>query len=179
MERKRGAKHVPKSVPSVQPGRLSRRDERLLAQIQGDLPLCLSPFAAIGEKTGRDENDALRRIRQFIRRGTIRRFGAILRHQKAGYRGNAMVVWRVPEEEVSNVSRIMTSFPRVSHCYLRSTHPRWPFNIYTMVHGRNEKECLQTARQISKRTGIQDYRVLFSRREHKKSSMEYFLNDES
>lgn len=180
MERKKSArKVVHRSAPSVQPDRLSRGDKRLLAQIQGDLPLCVSPFAVIGKKTGWDENDALRRIRQFIRCGTIRRFGAILRHQKAGYRGNAMVVWTVPEERVNKVSRIMTSFPRVSHCYLRSTHPSWPFNIYTMVHGRNEKECLQTARQISKRTGIQDYRVLFSRREHKKSSMEYFLNDES
>lgn len=179
MERKRGARKVHWSVPSVQPDRLSRGDKRLLAQIQGDLPLCLSPFAAIGKKTGWGEKDVLQRIRQFIRRGMIRRFGAILRHQKAGYRGNAMVVWTVPEERVNKVSRIMTSFPRVSHCYLRSTLPSWPFNIYTMVHGRNEKECLQTARQISERTGIQDYRVLFSRREHKKSSMEYFLNDES
>ncbi len=172
------ARNFHPSVPSGEPDRLSSRDRRLLAQIQGDLPLCLSPFAAIGKKAGWEENELLRRIRQFIRRGMIRRFGAILRHQKAGYRGNAMVVWKVPEERVDKVSRFMTSFPRVSHCYLRSTHPSWPFNIYTMVHGRNERECLQTAQRISKKTGIRDYRVLFSRREHKKSSMEYFLNDE-
>jgi len=153
---------------------LSTKDRRLLALIQGDLPLCPSPFAVIARKAGWDEKELLRRVRIFMRRGMIRRFGAILRHQKAGYRGNAMVVWRVPEEEIPGVSRAMVSFPAVSHCYLRPAHPEWPFNLYTMVHGRSETDCRRIARQISGKTGIKNYRILFSQREHKKSSMTYF-----
>ena len=145
-----------------------------MAQIQGDLPLGISPFAAIAQKTGWDEKELLRRIQSFIRRGMIRRFGAILRHQKAGYRGNAMVVWRVPEDQIPRVSRAMASFLAVSHCYLRAPHSEWPFNLYTMVHGQSERDCQRIARQISKNTGMKDYRLLFSKREHKKSSMTYF-----
>ncbi len=158
----------------MNPAELTAKDRKLLAQIQGDLPLCISPFAAIAQKTRWDEKELLRRIQSFIRRGMIRRFGAILRHQKAGYRGNAMVVWKVPEDQVPRVSRAMASFPAVSHCYLRAAHPGWPFNLYTMVHGQSERDCQWIARQISKNTGMKDYRLLFSKREHKKSSMTYF-----
>ena len=158
----------------MDPAALSAKDRKLLSLIQGDLPLCSSPFASIAKRAGWDEAGLLRRIRVFMRRGMIRRFGAILRHQKAGYRGNAMVVWRVPEDEVPRVGRTMISFPAVTHCYLRPAQPAWPFNLYTMVHGRSEKDCRRIARQISGKTGIKNYRLLFSRREHKKSSMTYF-----
>jgi siroheme decarboxylase len=158
----------------MRPVELSTKDRRLLAQIQGDLPLCTSPFAAIARKTGWEEEELLRRVRFFIRRGMIRRFGAILRHQKAGYRGNAMAVWKVPEDQVVKVSRAMVACRSVSHCYLRPPHPRWPFNVYTMLHGESEKECRHIARQISRKTGVKNFRLLFSRREHKKSSMDYF-----
>ena len=154
--------------------KLSAKDKKLLSQIQGDLPLCSSPYAVIAQKTGWEEKELLVRIRVFIRRGMIRRFGAILRHQQAGYRGNAMVVWKVPEKRIPQVSRAMASFPGVSHCYLRAAHPEWPFNLYTMVHGQSERDCHRIARQISRSTGIKAYRLLFSKREHKKSSMAYF-----
>ena len=158
----------------MNPVELTAKDKKILAQIQGDLPLCLSPYAVIAQKTGWDERDLVRRIKFFIRRGMIRRFGAILRHHKAGYRGNAMVVWKVAQEDIPRVSRAMVSFPAVSHCYLRAAHPKWSFNLYTMVHGQSERDCRQIARQISKNTGVKDYRILFSKREHKKSSMTYF-----
>ncbi|NWF53533.1 MAG: Lrp/AsnC family transcriptional regulator [Syntrophaceae bacterium] len=153
---------------------LSPRDKKLLGKIQGDLPLCPTPFAQVASKVGWKEEDLLRRIRGFVRRGMIRRFGAILRHQKAGYQGNAMVVWKVPEERISPVSQAMISSSPVSHCYLRPPFPEWPFNLYTMIHGKGEKDCRHIARELSKKTGIKDYRLLFSRREHKKSSMAYF-----
>jgi DNA-binding Lrp family transcriptional regulator len=154
--------------------KLSPQDKKLLGQIQGDLPLVLTPFESAARRAGWDEKRLLHRINVFIRRGMIRRFGAILRHQKAGFRGNAMVVWRVPEDRVSQVGQAMASFPAVSHCYLRPPLPDWPFNLYTMVHGQGERDCLRVARKIAEKTGVKDYRLLFSKREHKKSSMRYF-----
>ena len=159
---------------AMKKGSLSVQDKKLLAQVQGDLPVSLTPFAQIAQKAGWNEERLLKRIRGFVRRGVIRRFGAILRHQKAGYQGNAMAVWKVREDQVPRVSRQMASFPAVSHCYLRTPLPEWPFTLYTMIHGRNEEDCRRVAGKISRKTGIQHYRLLFSRREHKKSSMTYF-----
>jgi siroheme decarboxylase len=154
--------------------KISPRDKRLLGQIQGDLTLGLTPFAQVGRKAGWKEEDLLRRVQGFVRRGLIRRFGAILRHQKAGYQGNAMAVWKVREDQTLRVSRQVVSFPAVSHCYLRAPVPEWPYSLYTMIHGRDEGDCRRIAGEIAKKTGIGDYRLLFSKREHKKSSMTYF-----
>ncbi len=57
---------------------------------------------------------------------------------------------------------------------VRPAQPQWSFNLYTMIHGKNPEDCRRTAQKISKETGIRDYRLLFSKREHKKSSMRYF-----
>jgi DNA-binding Lrp family transcriptional regulator len=154
--------------------RLTTDDKKLIRQIQGDLPATPTPFEPLARQLGLEEEEFLKQVHNLIRRGMIRRFGAILRHQKAGYQGNAMVVWKVQEDLIPRVSRAMASFPNVSHCYLRPPLPQWPYNLYTMVHGRSERDCCLAAQKISKETGLKDYRLLFSKREHKKSSMRYF-----
>jgi DNA-binding Lrp family transcriptional regulator len=156
------------------PAKLSPGDKKIIRMIQGDLPVSPAPFADLAKKVGIEEKDFLKKVREFIRRGMIRRFGAILRHQIAGYRGNAMAVWSVPEEEVGRISRTMASFGAVSHCYLRPGHPRWPFNLYTMIHGKSPEDCRKTVKRIARETGLKNYRLLFSKREHKKTSMNYF-----
>ena len=158
----------------MNPIQLTADDKKLIRQIQGDLPITPTPFEPLARQLVLQEKEFLKRIHHLIRRGTIRRFGAILRHQKAGYQGNAMAVWRVPEDQIPRISHAMVSFPAVSHCYLRPSLPQWPYNLYAMVHGRSEKDCRLAVQKISKATGLKDYRLLFSKREHKKSSMRYF-----
>jgi siroheme decarboxylase len=153
---------------------LSAEEKKIIRMIQGDLPLAPAPFAGLAKKAGIEEKEFLKKVRGFMRRGLIRRFGAILRHQIAGYRGNAMAVWRVPEAETIRIARKLAAFPAVSHCYLRPEHPGWPYNIYTMIHGKNRRDCRATAEKMARATGISRYRLLFSEREHKKSSMNYF-----
>ena len=58
----------------------------------------------------------------------------------------------------------------VTHCYERTTATDWPYNLYTMVHSRSREDCLRIADQLSRQSGISDYRVLFSEREYKKIS---------
>lgn len=152
---------------------LQSDDKKLIQQIQGDLPLSLTPFALLAQKIGWPEKKVVQRIRLLKKLGIIRRFGAILRHQKAGYLGNALVVWKVPEELITHFSQLISDLPGVSHCYLRPTFPDWPYNLYTMVHGPTIKDCYILAQKISQKTGVREYRVLPSLREFKKSSMHY------
>ncbi|HMA66392.1 MAG TPA: Lrp/AsnC family transcriptional regulator, partial [Desulfosalsimonadaceae bacterium] len=44
-------------------------------------------------------------------------------------------------------------------------------------HAPDESGCREIARRISEETGITDYTLLFSRRELKKTSMQYFDNE--
>ncbi len=157
---------------------LNKLERALVRELQEGLPLVKRPFLEIAQKLKISEEEVLARVRDFMQRGIIRRFGAAVRHQDLGYVANAMVVWRVPDERVPEVGRIMSSFPEVTHCYERARDPQWPYNLYTVVHGQTEEQCREIAARLSAAAGINDYQVLFSTAELKKSSMKYFLEDE-
>jgi DNA-binding Lrp family transcriptional regulator len=72
----------------------------------------------------------------------------------------------------------IAAFSSVSHCYRRSPKGDWPYNLYTMIHAKDEASCLELARNISTETSIDKYTILFSREELKKTSMEYFPTDD-
>jgi DNA-binding Lrp family transcriptional regulator len=84
----------------------------------------------------------------------------------------------VEEDRIDDVGRIMASFKEVSHCYRRDPTSEWQFNLYTMIHGKDESHCRQTAEKMAKKANVQNYQLLFSRRELKKTSMKYFSNDD-
>lgn len=157
---------------------LSELEKQVIAAIQGDMPIIDQPYLEIAESLGIAEDLLLDTLRDLVARGIIRRFGATLRHQKSGYQSNAMVAWRVDEARIEDVGGTMASFQAVSHCYRRDPTPQWPYNLYTMVHGKSEADCRQSALEMSEKSGVGDYALLFSKRELKKTSMQYFGADD-
>jgi DNA-binding Lrp family transcriptional regulator len=153
---------------------LTPLEKKVIASVQGDMPVVTRPFQKIAADLGIQEEQLLDVLEDLVERGIIRRFGATLRHQKSGYQANVMVAWQVEEAQINSVGKIMASFRAVSHCYRRNPTDQWPYNLYTMVHGSDEEACRRTARQMSEKSGVQTYQLLFSRRELKKTSMRYF-----
>ena len=149
-------------------------DKRIINIVQGDLPLTPTPFADVAEQLGISEERLIARIKELKEHGIIRRFGATLRHQEAGFSSNAMVVWKVPRDRVDEVGEILAGFREVSHCYQREPQKDWPYNLYSMVHGSDREECRRIAQRMSQAVSITDYDLLFSSKEFKKTSMEYF-----
>lgn len=156
-------------------------EKEILKRVQGSIPDCATPFAAIAAEVGAAagetvaESQVLELLRELKEQGAIRRFGATLRHQKAGYGANAMVAWQ-PEDgaDLAGLGRKMAANPNVSHCYHRRTYPEWPYSLYTMIHGRSPEECQETIGTLSRELGLQTYSVLYSIKELKKISMTYF-----
>ncbi len=155
---------------------LTELEKKVIASIQDDIPVTSRPYQVISEKIGVSEADFLATLQDLCRRGIVRRLGATLRHQKSGFEANAMSAWQVEDRLVEFVGREMARFREVSHCYQRNSVPEWPYNLYAMIHARDEAGCEKIARRISEATGVQSYKLLFSRRELKKTSMEYFPN---
>ncbi|MEW6078828.1 MAG: Lrp/AsnC family transcriptional regulator [Thermodesulfobacteriota bacterium] len=153
---------------------LSEFEKKVIAAIQGDIPVTARPYRDIAGLIGVPEDKLIAALRDLCRRGIIRRFGATLRHQKSGLTANAMVAWQVDEAVVDRAGETLAGFAAVSHCYRRNPAPGWPYNLYTMVHARNEQECLGITRQMAALAGIETYKVLFSQKELKKTSMQYF-----
>jgi len=107
--------------------------------------------------------------------GSIRRFGASIKHQKTGWTHNAMVAWIVDEADSDAIGEVAAKNQRISHVYFRPTSaPDWPYTLYTMVHGRSEDECLQVIEELRRETALDEYAVLDSLEELKKTSMTYF-----
>jgi DNA-binding Lrp family transcriptional regulator len=157
---------------------LTEIEKKVIASIQADLPVIRRPYRDIADRLNITEAELLETLQRLCDRGIIRRFGATLRHQKSGFSANAMVAWQVEEERIEDVGKILAAFRQVSHCYRRNPTDGWPYNLYTMVHAPDEKTCRETTRQMAERAGIDNYSLLFSRRELKKTSMQYFSNDD-
>ena len=153
---------------------MDETDKVVISLIQGDLPIEERPFAVMADKTGITEEEFVKRVQDLKRRGIIRRFGATLRHQKAGFLSNAMVAWSVPADRVEKVGNTLAAFQEVTHCYQRKPQKDWPYNLYTMVHGSNRDQCCGIAKRMARSTGIDEYVMLFSEKEFKKTSMQYF-----
>ena len=155
---------------------ISEIEKKIIAAIQGDIPVESRPYTRIAAQLQISESKLLQHLADLCQRGVIRRFGATLRHQKSGFAANAMVAWQVDESRIETVGAIMASFKAVSHCYRRSPTGDWPYNLYTMVHANNEQSCRDTARQMALKANVDTYSLLFSRRELKKTSMQYFTD---
>ncbi|MFO7989987.1 MAG: Lrp/AsnC family transcriptional regulator [Desulfotignum sp.] len=149
-------------------------EKKVIALLQTDIPVVPRPFRQMAEKIGITEDQFLEVLTRLNQRGIIRRFGATLKHQKSGFKANAMVAWNVDETKVEQVGTAMAEFDEITHCYRRNPAPGWPYNLYTMVHAGTEPECLALVEKIAATVGENDYTLLFSRKELKKTSMKYF-----
>ncbi|MCD6561417.1 MAG: Lrp/AsnC family transcriptional regulator [Deltaproteobacteria bacterium] len=149
-------------------------DKKVISLIQKDLPVDRRPFALIADKIGITEEKFIERVNNLKKQGIIRRFGATLRHQEAGFSSNAMIAWLVPEERIDEAGRILSGFREVTHCYHRKPNGNWRYNLYSMIHGKNREQCYDIAARMAQSSGIDKYELLFSEKEFRKTSMEYF-----
>jgi len=149
-------------------------DKKIISLIQGDLPLNPRPYTLLAEKIGISEEEFIGRVKVMVEDGTIRRFGAILYHKEAGIMANAMGAWLVPEDRIEEAGKTLAGFKEVTHCYQRNPQKDWRYNLYTMIHGKSEEDCRKIAERMSITVGITEYKLLFSKKEFKKTSMEYF-----
>jgi len=157
---------------------LTDLEKKVIAEIQGDISISERPYLEIAQRIGIDEDTLLKVIKNLSDREIIRRFGATLYHQQSGFTANAMTAWIVEENRIDEVGKIMADFPQVSHCYRRNPSAKWPYNLYTMIHAIDEDSCRAIARELSEKTSVDTYTILFSKKELKKTSMAYFASDD-
>jgi DNA-binding Lrp family transcriptional regulator len=154
---------------------LTALEKNISRLIQQDITLEKRPFKYIAEKVGASEEEVLATIHGLMTKGVVRKFGAILRHQKAGFPHNAMVIWAVSQDRIEIAGNTLASFKEVTHCYERTPPFAGKYNVFTMVHSSGEDQE-SVIHKLSQKTGITDFKVLTSIEEYKKSSMEYFTD---
>lgn len=151
-------------------------ERRLIAAIQSGLPLVKRPFAAVGAMLGMAEADVIAALRELVEHGVIKRMGVVVRHHELGYRANAMVVWDIPDAEVSRLGHCLGQLDFVTLCYRRPRRlPAWRYNLFCMIHGHDREEVLSHVESMRQRCGLQHiaYEVLFSTRRFKQCGARY------
>jgi siroheme decarboxylase len=120
---------------------LSDFDRRLIAATQCGLPLVPRPYEAVGAMLGVSGEVVCERLAQMLERGLVRRIGAVPNHYRLGWVANGMTVWDVADDRVDELGARVGALPGVSHCYRRPREaPRWPYNLFAMLHGRSREE---------------------------------------
>jgi len=153
---------------------LSEDDKAAIRALQEDVPLTPRPFDLWGRQVGLSYEELLERAYDLQRRKIMRRFSAVLYHRKAGFRANAMGVWKVPEDRVEEIGNTFAQYQAVSHCYQRPIYEDWPYALFSMVHGRSEEECESVLDAMAAETGLAERLSLYSTREYKKTRVRYF-----
>lgn len=162
-------------------GHISHDEINVVRGLQKDLSLELKPepFKHMAKSSGMEENLFLTIAKGLLEKKIMRRYAAQLPHRKLGFTFNAMVCWKTPEERKMEAGKALASSPWVTHCYERLTYEDWPYNLYSMVHGKTREECQEKARSLSRQIAIEQYILLFSPKEYKKARVKYFLEGQN
>ena len=180
--------HPERSAVGAESKDLSESDKSRIRTACEDIPHSLTPF--------RDWGVSCDELREDLASKRMRRFGAILRHQNAGYAFNAMVCFNIDEKRVilsdeaakdpvksydliAQVGSLLASNPHVSHCYERPSFDGFPYNVYVMMHANSAEQLDQfIADCVNALNALQstpvEYVVLRSVRELKKTSFKFF-----
>ena len=134
-----------------------------------DIPHSLTPFKDWGVSC--DE------LREDLAAKRMRRFGAILRHQDAGFPCNAMVCFLLDEGTLANsesAGSLLAKKHYVSHCYERPSFENFLYNLYAMMHAQTPEELNGYIKESVSLLDNPEYVVLHSLKELKKTSFRFF-----
>jgi len=146
----------------------------VIALAQNDIPIVSEPFKEVVDALGISYEKFFATLNELKESGVMRRFAAILNHRKAGFNANAMVVWDVDEDKGEEIGKQAAEFSAVSHCYLRPKYANWPYNLFTMVHGKTTEETNSIIKEMASEIEHFSRRPLYSTREFKKVRIKYF-----
>ncbi len=165
--------------PNTNIAQISTADRLLISALENGLPLVRRPYAQIAKQLNTTEENILERLKYLIDSEIIKRYGVVVRHKELGYTANGMVVWDIPDDRVDELGICIGKYAYVTLSYRRPRIlPDWPYNLFTMVHGRNREEVTHKVNNIIKNYGLEDinHTILFSTRRFKQRGASYTQN---
>jgi siroheme decarboxylase len=152
--------------------RATTRDRRLAEVLSAPLPFEAEPFAGAAARLGMSQQGVVDALTGLIRRGVVRRVAGILKHDKAGFRCNAMVAFAIAPRLCKKAGAAAAAFPFVTHCYKRKSYSDWPYTLYAMVHAKSKTELKRNIASLKAAVQSKDMLVLPTVKEFKKTSFD-------
>lgn len=146
----------------------------IMNELQKDLPLSPTPFKEIAEQFHIEQETLFNFLSYLKTSQKMSRFAGILKHRNVGFTANAMVAWKISEHILQAFVDDAVRYRSISHCYERVTYPEWPYNLYTMIHGKSRDATQQIIDELSSKFAMTCYEILYSSKEYKKQRINYF-----
>ncbi|NQE05238.1 putative HTH-type transcriptional regulator [ANME-1 cluster archaeon GoMg1] len=147
-------------------------DQAILRAAQEGIPVVKEPFEGIAKEAGISQDEVIARLKKLINGSVIKRLGISINQRKVGIVANAVVAWKVPQEQVDSVGNVLAAYREITHCYERVTMPgKWEHNLFTVIHGYSRESVEEIAERLSEVVGISDFLVLFSNEQFKRTSV--------
>ncbi|WP_374546787.1 Lrp/AsnC family transcriptional regulator [Rhodoblastus sp.] len=143
------------------------QDLILLTALEDGLPLSQRPYAEIARRLGWREDQVIARLGDLVEKSVIARFGLVVKHHALGFRANAMVVWDIAAEALTDAAQILSDAACVTLCYERPRRaPVWRYNLFSMIHGCDRDVVRGEVAALAERIGDASagHEILFSRR---------------
>lgn len=151
---------------------MDKIDQAILHIMRDGIPLVEEPFLEVARKIGISQDEVISRLKLLIENRVIRRFGASINHRKIGVVANALVAWKVPQNRIEELGRLLSNYEEITHCYERRTIPgKWEYNLFTVIHGYNRESVKKNIKNLSESTGLNEYVIMFSTKQFKRSSI--------
>jgi DNA-binding Lrp family transcriptional regulator len=125
---------------------LSAFEKRLCNILQDGLPACRRPYAEVAKQLRVDEEKVLEGTRRLVKRGVIRRIGAVVNWRAIG-KTSTLVTACIAEGKLKKVVEAVNRLEGISHNYLRRHH----FNLWFTLRANSQSEITATLKKLSKR----------------------------
>lgn len=127
---------------------LSALECKILNNIQRDLPFLPQPFKVLSNQLGIKEEILVQMLKRLKEKGIIRNFAISLNHTKLGFR-SSLVGLRVSSNKIESLANDITSYPEVTHCFLR----RGDYNLWSVFIYSKKERLQHFLDKLAKRVG--------------------------
>ncbi len=131
---------------------LSDLDRKILAQLQGDFPICEQPYAEAAAQLGIEEAELLGRLQGLLADKVLTRFGPMFQIEEMGG-AFVLAALAAPEGRYDEVTALVNALPQVAHNYRREHE----LNMWFVLATETKDGIAEAIARIEHDTGLPVY----------------------
>ena len=127
---------------------MDKLDREIINQMQGEFPICSSPYAEMAQRLGTSENEFLERLKRLLNDKVLTRFGPMYHAERLG--GSlSLAAMKIMPEDFERVAEIVNKMPEVAHNYARDN----PLNMWFVLATETPEGQQEAIDRIERETG--------------------------
>lgn len=128
---------------------LDALDRAIINKMQGNFPICDSPYAVVAEQLGTSEGELIRRLQRLLDEKILSRFGPMYHAERLGG-GLTLAAMAIPQEQFDTVAEQVNAFPEVAHNYAREH----TLNMWFVLATETPQRIAEVISEIEASTGF-------------------------